>query len=185
VFDAEDAQFSRVLAQKSIELYEAREAAFGSEIMRAVEREIYLQILDNLWMQHLESMAHLREGINWISVGQKDPLVEYRRQAQIMFEAMQMRLRQDVVRAIFTAVPVDEDINEPIETELTRAASRSVDNADKIIEAEQLHEEDFLSVSDNRASFTDVKATKKHTTNQDRKKARKAERKRRAKGRKR
>lgn len=96
-----------------------------------------------------------------------------------------MRLRQDVVKALFSATPVDEDVNQPVETELTRAARRSVDNADKIIEAEELHEDDFLSVSDNAASFTEVKATKKHTTNKDRKKARKAERKRRAKGRKR
>jgi len=184
VFEAENDQFARVLTQKALEMYEARESAFGSEVMRAVEREIYLQILDNLWMQHLESMNHLREGINWISVGQKDPLVEYRKQAQMMFEEMQMHLRQDIVKAIYTAVPVDEELNQPIETELTRAARSSVDNADKIIEAEQIHEEDFLSVTDNVASFTEVKATKKQTTTKDRKKARKAERKRRAKGRK-
>jgi preprotein translocase subunit SecA len=184
IFDAEDSQFAKVLTQKAHELYEAREAAFGSDVMRAVEREIYLQILDNLWMQHLESMAHLREGINWISVGQKDPLVEYRRKSQVMFEEMQIQLRHDIVRALFSATPVDEDLNQPVETELTRAARRSVDNADKIIEAEQLSEEDFLSVSDNTASFTEVKATKKQTTTKDRKKARKAERKRRAKGRK-
>ncbi len=184
VFEAENDQFARVLTQKALEMYEARESAFGSEVMRAVEREIYLQILDNLWMQHLESMNHLREGINWISVGQKDPLVEYRKQAQMMFEEMQMHLRQDIVKAIYTAVPVDEELNQPIETELTRAARSSVDNADKIIEAEQMHEEDFLSVTDNVASFTEVKATKKQTTTKDRKKARKAERKRRAKGRK-
>ena len=46
--------------------------------MRKVERDVYLQILDNLWMQHLENMHHLREGITWMSVGQRDPLVEYR-----------------------------------------------------------------------------------------------------------
>lgn len=182
VFDTENDKFTQVLTQKALELYEAREAAFGSDVMRAVEREIYLQILDNLWMQHLESMAHLREGINWISVGQKDPLVEYRRQSQQLFEEMQLRLRQDIVTAIFSAEPIDQ--NQPVETDLTRAARRSVDNADKIIEAEEMHEEDFLNVTTSTASFTEVKATKKQVTTKTRKKSRKAERQRRAKGRK-
>ncbi len=182
IFDADHDLFAKVLTQKAIELYEARESAFGKEIMRAIEREIYLQILDNLWMQHLENMNHLREGINWISVGQKDPLVEYRRQSQQMFEEMQLRLRQDIVKAIFSAEPIDQ--NQPVETELTLAARNSVDNADRIIEAESFDEEDFLRSGSDQAIFTDTKATKKQLTNKTRKKARKAERKRKAKGRK-
>src|SRR5690606_35383642 len=96
-------KFKVALAQKAKELYAGREAAFGPEIMRKIEREIYLQLLDNLWMQHLEDMDHLRQGIHWISVGQRDPLVEYRRQAQQIFEQMQLKLRSEVVRAIFYA----------------------------------------------------------------------------------
>ncbi len=182
VFDAEYDQFEKVLTQKALELYESREAVFGLDVMRAVEREIYLQVLDTLWMEHLENMNHLREGIGWMGVGQKDPLVEYRRRAQVLFEDMQLKMRNEIVKTIFTAAPISED--EPIETELTRAARRSVDNADKIIETEDLHENDFLSVSDNAATLSETKATKKHTTVKNRKKARKAERKRRAKGRK-
>ena len=75
--------------------------------MRKVERDVYLQILDNLWMQHLENMDHLREGIHWMSVGQQDPLVEYRRQGQLLFDDMQSTLRHDIVRALFHAEPVD------------------------------------------------------------------------------
>lgn len=183
IFDAEDTKFSQVLTQKAIELYESREAAFGSETMRAVEREVYLQILDNLWMQHLESMTHLREGINWISVGQKDPLVEYRRQSQQLFEEMQLRLRQDIVKTLFFARPIEQ--GQPVETDLTRAARTSVDNADRIIEAEEMHEEDFIRSSNSSASFTESSATKKQVTTKARKKTRKAERKRRAVGRKR
>lgn len=185
VFDAESEKFEKVLVQKALELYEARESAFGGEVMRAVEREIYLQILDTLWMQHLENMAHLREGINWISVGQKDPLVEYRRQSQRLFEEMQLRLRHDIVRAIYSAQPLSEtEMDKPVETELTRAARRSVDNADRIIEADELSEADFVPASSSRALAPEVSATKKHVTTKNRKKARKDERKRRAKGRK-
>ncbi len=189
LFDTDAAKFPQALKQKAIEVYEARESAFGKEIMRKVERDIYLQLLDNLWMQHLEDMDHLRQGIHWISVGQRDPLVEYRRQAQIIFEQMQERLRHDVVRAIYYAEPVSEsELERPAETELTRAARKSIDNADKILEAEEFNEQDFIKAQAGQpaanslrgGSDSPTKATKKKTS---RAKARKLERKRRTKGR--
>jgi len=82
LFDADASKFEKVLQTEAAELYSSREAAFTKEIMRKVEREVYLKVLDNLWMQHLENMDHLREGIHWMSVGQQDPLVEYRRRGQ-------------------------------------------------------------------------------------------------------
>jgi preprotein translocase subunit SecA len=172
LFDSDANKFGDVLKAEALELYEGREAAFGEDIMRKVERDIYLQILDNLWMQHLENMDHMREGIHWISVGQRDPLVEYRRQAQIMFESMQLTLRQEVVRALFSAAPVESA--QPVETELTRAARHSVDNADQIVEAEEFTETDFVPLKAAQAQ-----AKKSHDKI---KKARKQERKRRAKG---
>jgi preprotein translocase subunit SecA len=179
VFDSTTETFGKVLKTEGTKLYESRAAAFGEENMHKIERDIYLQILDNLWMQHLENMGHLKEGIHWISVGQRDPLVEYRRQGQILFETMQGTLRGEVIKSIFHAEPVDEDdLNRPVETELTRAARGSIDNADRIIEAEEFHEEDFQNSSESKGS-------QKTQTNEDRKKAHKAERKRRKKGKKR
>ena len=122
-------------------------------------------------MQHLENMDHLREGIHWISVGQRDPLVEYRRQSQIMFEEMQLTLRHDVVRALFHAQPVDLD--RTVETELTKAARKSVENADQITEADEFRETDFIPQK------TEV-ATKKADATK-RKKAHKQERQRKKK----
>src|SRR5690606_37226603 len=66
LFDTDATKFGKVLLQEALELYEARETAFTPEVLRKVERDIYLQVLDNLWMQHLEDMEHLREGIHWI-----------------------------------------------------------------------------------------------------------------------
>ncbi len=179
LFDTPAEKFEEALLEQAKKLYEERVKEFGEESMRKIERDIYLQILDNLWMQHLENMDHLREGIHWISVGQRDPLVEYRRQGQHMFEEMQDTLRHDVMRAVFNAEPADVN-NAPVETELTRAARQSVDNADKIIEADEFTEEDFVG---------DVNApkggSKKVTTANKRKKAHKAERKRRKQGKKR
>jgi preprotein translocase subunit SecA len=122
-------------------------------------------------------MEHLREGIGWTSVGQRDPLVEYRRQGQELFETMQESLRHDVVRTLLHAEPVAANqLTQPAETDLTRAARRSVDNADKVVDVEEFHETDFKPLTVMPGS-----ATKKVTTQTDRKKARKAERKRKNK----
>lgn len=199
LFDTDITKFPKVLHQKAEELYAARETAFGPDIMRKVERDIYLQTLDNLWMQHLEEMDHLRNGIGWISVGQKDPLVEYRRQAQAIFETMQSTLRRDVLRSIFSAQPVKEDqLDNPTETALTRAARRSIDNADKILEADEFEESDFLNApidvdplsilsgaNSPGGNAVQTKTTPPPKKKNTKAKARKAERKRRAKGRRR
>ncbi len=180
LFDTPADKFGQVLIKEAHELYDAREAAFTKEIMRKVEHDIYLQILDNLWMQHLENMDHLKEGIHWISVGQRDPLVEYRRQGQRLFDTMQAELRHDVVRTLFHAEPVDmAQLEQATETELTRAARGSISNAGKILEADS----DFEAADFETAHSHENTPVKKQTS--VRKKARKAERKRKAKARKR
>lgn len=178
LFDAPSDKFGKVLLTEAKEVYAGREATFSVEVMRKVERDIYLQLLDNLWMQHLENMDHLREGIHWMSVGQRDPLVEYRKQGQRLFEEMQGTLRHEVVRALFHAEPVDlESLDQPTETELTRAARGSVANIDAISEAD-----DEFTAADFEASKANKPKKQVPTT---RKKARKAERQRKTKARKR
>ncbi len=172
LFDSDATKFEKVLKTEAAELYSTRELAFTAEIMRKVERDIYLQVLDNLWMQHLENMDHLREGIHWMSVGQQDPLVEYRRQGQLLFDDMQMSLRHDTLRSLFHAQPISqEDLDRATETELTRAARGSVDNASQIIQAEN----EFVE-----GDFADKQVVKQEGKKQSvaRKKARKNERKR-------
>ncbi len=181
MFDTDANKFETALKEAANELYEGREAAFGAEVLRKVERDIYLQVLDNLWMQHLENMDHLREGIHWLSVGQKDPLVEYRRQSQILFAELQNNLRHDVLRSVFHSRPVAEDeLDESVETELTRAARQSVDNANKILQAEEFDETDFVPKGTSQTTGTKAVVSKT-----DRQKARKAERKRKSKAKKR
>jgi preprotein translocase subunit SecA len=178
VFDKSVDTVKPVLITEAKELYKGREQVFTPEIMRKVERDVYLQILDNLWMQHLENMDHLREGIGWMSVGQRDPLVEYRRRGQIIFEDMQHTLRHEVVRAIFHAEPVDaDDLERPVETELTLAARGSINNASQIMNDESQFDE---------ADFTDgKKQSQVKSTAKKRAKVNKAERQRKAKARKR
>lgn len=179
LFDQPADRFEQALSKEVSKMYKQQEERFGAEVLRKIERDVYLQILDNFWMQHLENMEHLREGIHWVGVGQKDPLVEYRRQAQHIFEHMQLDLRHDVVRALFHARPIDaSDIDRPVETDLTRAARASVSNADKILDAEEFQENDFTVAQ----SIPDAEVKKSHNK---KKKARKAERQRRKKGKKR
>ena len=174
LFDAEASKFGATLKTEVEELYAARESSFGDGVLRKVERDIYLQILDDLWMQHLENMDHLREGIHWLSVGQKDPLVEYRRQSQVLFAEMQTVLRSQVLKNIFNARPVSiSELDRPIETELTRAARASVDNADKILNTEEFDETDFVPSGTKVAG-----GTKAVTKKADKQKQRKAERQR-------
>jgi preprotein translocase subunit SecA len=153
IFDSDATKFEKTLKSAASELYTSRETAFTPEILKKVERDIYLQILDNLWMQHLENMDHLREGIHWMSVGQQDPLVEYRRRGQLLFEDMQISLRHEVLRSLFYAQPVSqEELDRAIETDLTRAARGSVDNARQIVTSEkEFDEADFTASKDELA----------------------------------
>ncbi len=177
LFDVEAEKFEKALIKQSSKKYEDQKNSFGEEVMQKVERDIFLQVLDNLWMQHLENMDHLRQGINWISVGQKDPLVEYRRQAQALFEIMQQELRHETVRAVFHARPVSSDrLDRSVETELTLAAKGSVDNADKVLSGEtNLDEDDFKVKSEGSAQVKAQKLKKKSRKKerQNKKKARK------------
>lgn len=118
------------LARKEIDkLYKAKEVELDEDVVRKVEREVYLQVLDTLWMQHLENMQHLREGIHWRSVGQRDPLVEYRSEAAKLFESLQATLRDEVIRAVMNVHKNDVVAlgSEEYETELTRLAETAVE----------------------------------------------------------
>ena len=175
LFDAPADKFATVLSQEANELYDARETAFTPEIMRLVERDIYFQVLDSLWMQHLEDMEHLREGIHWTSIGQRDPLVEYRRRGQAMFESMQYLLRREVLRNIMHAVPINQEslASQMRETELTRAARSSVDNADTITQGDSFREQDFEIKKKQRQKSPKKKRALRKAERQNRRKSRK------------
>ena len=145
----------RELAQDAtLKLYEARENELTPEIMRKVERDVYLQVLDTLWMQHLENMQHLREGIHWRSVGQRDPLVEYRAESSKLFDSLQATLRDEVINAIMHVRPSDITVTteEDHETELTRLAESSVERGvNEITSGEQNRDNDFGSIKKAKA----------------------------------
>ncbi|NCU38252.1 preprotein translocase subunit SecA [Candidatus Saccharibacteria bacterium] len=139
----------REMAQTAAEkLYVAKEKELGEELIRGVEREVYLQVLDTLWMQHLENMQHLREGIHWRSVGQRDPLVEYRSESQKLFDSLQQTLRDEVLRSIYHVHRTDaitrEAVDNEHETELTKLAENAVERGvNEVTGGELNRDEDF------------------------------------------
>ena len=145
--------------------------------MRGVEREIYLQVLDLLWMQHLENMQHLREGIHWRSVGQRDPLVEYRQESQKLFESLQATLRDEVLRAIFHVhkheVNPEQVTDTHYDSELTAAAKSSVERGVNEAGLPAVHSDDEFKVKKAPTS-----AAKKKTAAKKKRKQARAARKR-------
>ncbi len=168
------------MAEKAVDkLYAAKEKELTPEIIRKVEREIYLQVLDTLWMQHLENMQHLREGIHWRSVGQRDPLVEYRAESQKLFESLQGTLRDEVLSALMRVRPSDivATVDEDHDTELTRLAESSVERGvNEITSGETNRDGDFKVSKKSQQADNKVKndaRKKKKAQRQNRKKNRK------------
>jgi preprotein translocase subunit SecA len=167
------------LALKEVKaFYKDKESELGVEIIRKVEREVYLQVLDTLWMQHLENMQHLREGIHWRSVGQRDPLVEYRSESQKLFDSLQETLRDEVLRAVMHVHGTDviAKTQEEYETELTRLAENAVEKGvNEVTGGEENRDSDFSVKKANAVSNQKKNQSrkKKKSERQNRKKSRK------------
>jgi preprotein translocase subunit SecA len=90
--------------------YERRETELGADVLRQVERQVMLRIIDQRWREHLEEMDYLQGGINLRAMGQKDPLVEWQREGFEMFGAMMTGIAQDFVKYVMHVQVVQ---NEP------------------------------------------------------------------------
>ncbi len=168
------------MAKKEVEkLYKKQEKALDEEVLRKVERDVYIQVLDTLWMQHLENMQHLRDGIHWRSVGQRDPLVEYRSESQKLFDSLQQSLREEVLRVIMHVKKSDVlAINdEEHETELTRLAENAVEAGVNDLGKGEANRDDDFKVTRVKSSSENNRAKnqarkKKKAARQNKKKSR-------------
>ncbi|HAI21971.1 MAG TPA: preprotein translocase subunit SecA [Clostridiales bacterium UBA8153] len=91
------------LAAAARQAYAERESQLGPGSMRNIERVVLLHVVDQHWVNHLTGMDELREGIGLRAYGQRDPLLEYQSEAYGMFQSMQERIKEDVVRYLFRA----------------------------------------------------------------------------------
>ena len=97
------ADFNKEMLAYSHELYEKKEAEFPvEEHLREVERVVLLRVIDRHWMNHIDDMDQLRQGIGLAAYGQKDPLVEYKMQGFEMFDDMIAGIQEDTVRTMFS-----------------------------------------------------------------------------------
>ena len=95
-------KLKQLLKERAIKLYEEKETLFPDpEQLREAERVVLLKVIDNKWMNHIDDMTQLREGIGLVSYGQKDPLVEYKTEGYDMFEGMIAGIKEDTVRVLY------------------------------------------------------------------------------------
>jgi preprotein translocase subunit SecA len=100
------AELREAIWTKAVEHYDAKTQLLDSSILRRVERDIMLQIVDSQWKDHLYSLDHLKEGIALRGYGQRDPLVEYKRESFQLFQAMKERIDEESVRYLWRLQPV-------------------------------------------------------------------------------
>ena len=165
------------------EAYKAQEEKFGAETMRKVEREVYLKVLDTLWMQHLENMQHLREGIHWRSVGQRDPLVEYRSESQKLFDGLQRNLREEVLKILLTITPSEAAADnamdgEEYESELTKMAESQTERGVNEISKGERNLDDEFKKATPKTSATKKSASRKGSSKKNKNKRKKSKGKR-------
>lgn len=162
--------------------YEEKEQEIGEEIIAQAERKVYLQVLDILWMQHLENMQHLREGIHWRSVGQRDPLVEYRSESQKLFDGLEKNLREEVLRVMLSLrkQEVEREQNEEYDSELTKMAESATEKGVNEISAGEKNLDKEFSEDEKTTGSSEQKQTKAtNSNNQKRNASRKAKKKQR------
>ena len=95
------ADLKQMLKEKAVKLYEAKEAEFADpEQIRELERVILLKVIDRKWMDHIDDMDQLRQGIGLQAYGQRDPLVEYKMSGYDMFDGMTAAIREDTVKLL-------------------------------------------------------------------------------------
>ena len=112
--DASDLDFSDRTAdeirdelwQAALKSYEEKEALVSREVLQRVERDVMLQIVDTQWKDHLYSLDHLKEGIGLRGYGQRDPLVEYKRESFELFQDMKARVDEEIVKFLWRLRPV-------------------------------------------------------------------------------
>jgi len=143
------------LTKLTTDMYDSREKQITPEVMRQVERWVSLTIVDNLWMEHLEAIDDLREGIGLRGYGQRDPLVEYKNEAFSMFERLVAAIGSDITHRIFKVqvnispqyektAPIqsgsdmrhqtpDRNISLPTETAISKAAKEMRTNQEQAV----------------------------------------------------
>ena len=124
--DIDHADLIEKLSATVRQIYEDKEKRVGSEYMRYQERMIMLQVLDVQWKDHLWALDHLKEGIGLRGYGQRDPLIEYKKESFDMFEQLNSRREEETVRYLYLFEPISLEEQEAREREREEARKRQL-----------------------------------------------------------
>ncbi|MCL2089066.1 MAG: preprotein translocase subunit SecA [Oscillospiraceae bacterium] len=127
------------LIAKAMAKYEAKEAEFGEETMRELERVILLRIVDTKWMDHIDAMDELRRGIYLRSYGQRDPVVEYRFEGFEMFNDMRISIREDTVKRLLTSQLKSKD--EPKREQVAKVTGESRGDGERVVKKQPVRKQ--------------------------------------------
>ena len=108
-------ELKETLESLAAESYRKREQLFGEEVMRELEKVVMLRVVDNKWMEHLDHMDMLREGINLRAYGQRNPLVEYKIEALTMFEEMESAIQDQIAMLMYHVAIAQREEENPEE----------------------------------------------------------------------
>ncbi|MDD4834780.1 MAG: preprotein translocase subunit SecA, partial [Lutispora sp.] len=130
-------ELKEVLMDKALKLYEAKEAEVGSENMRELERVILLKVVDSKWMDHLDAMDQLREGINLRAFGQQDPVQAYQIEGYDMFLELIKSIKEETIKYIYNVnvnrIPQREQVAEEVATNQEKSGgNKPIVKEDKI-----------------------------------------------------
>ena len=121
------------LKDKALEIYEGKEQQIGEKQMRELERVVVLKIVDNRWMDHIDNMDELKDGIGLRAYGQKDPVVQYRTEGSEMFEQMVYDIKSDVVKLLMNARKREGTVTRQESVQITNAtlANSTIENVNR------------------------------------------------------
>ncbi len=121
-----------MLTTRAHELHDSREAAFGEEAMREIERAILLKNVDLKWMDYIDAMDELKQSVGLLAYGQKDPVVAFRQMSYDMFDEMTSAIREDTVKIILSAhFRTEEEIKREQVAKVTSATAGGGDGSEK------------------------------------------------------
>jgi preprotein translocase subunit SecA len=124
-FDGSSSEIRDGLWHRTVASYETKERIVGPDVMRRVERDIMLQIVDAQWKDHLYSLDHLKEGIGLRGYGQRDPLIEYKKESFQLFQDMEHRVDEEIVRYLWWLKPMISERGEEMPVRRASAPRRT------------------------------------------------------------
>ena len=130
------------LKSEALKKYEEKENEIGAEEIRELERVVILKVVDQKWMDHIDSMEELKNGIGLRAYGQQDPVVKYRMEGMDMFEEMTLDIKNDVVKMLMH-LRKQEDIKREEAAKITGAALQAINSLDN---GEQIKSEENKTV---------------------------------------